>query len=674
MRGGWLILALGAISGCGGGAAEGDAPDGDAVTDGDEDGETGRDAGGDGEEDAISESPADIPPDGEDSPPDATDSDVGDGEAGGDADAEAGDADADAEDGDAWSDCDRDGDRYFAPLCGGDDCDDTRADVHPLALEACSDGVDNDCNGRRDGDDPFCDPGACVPPVPPTVITGDGEFRADWRETTDWSDTFGLWTCMLMGPMVPAHQALFRLTLAEARDVRVEVVDGGPADVALVRGCDPETAVAGECVEYWTAGTFRNVAAGTYLLVAQFEEWTPDAVPSTPDVALTVALSLPTPPPANDRCEAAVDVSAGGSFAGSTLGARVDYEAPMCSSRSFADVAYVFTLSATSDVELVVTPAFNLVVASECGALRMTHRACRRGWASLGALPAGTYYVLVGVQSATADDAGPFTLDVRIRTPAVPLPGNLCPDAVDLAPGASVAGELFGGTNSQETAPIRGSVCLSTINEGDVDVFYRFSLPAPRHLEVRFTGDTLVHSTLFTDCADIRTSTVACNAAPWTGPTSGLRYRDAPAGDYLLRLQTASTSPAPPGPYVLTLVAETPDSTCSAPVGTVSGPGSTELSGTTAASFDDHHGACGTTTAGPDVVYALDLAARSRVTIDASGSTGVAAYLRSDCASASSQLVCADPLAATTLEAGRYWLIVDASPGPYSVWVDRITL
>jgi hypothetical protein len=425
----------------------------DGIADAEDRGDPGPDPGDVAEDVAADEDGEDVPPDGEDLPPEVPEA--------ADADGDGATEDA-ADEGDIFSDCDRDGDRYYSALCFGNDCDDSRADVHPLAVENCTDGVDNDCNGFTDMADPFCDPTACTAPVPPTVIGADGTYSANWRETTDWSDTFGLWTCMHMGPMVPAHQALFRITLTEAQDLAVGVTAGGPADVALVRGCDPESAVAGDCIENGTTtGTFRNVAPGTYLLVAQFEEFMPGSDPTTADVTIAVARSAPTPPPPNDRCEAAVDISAGGTFTGTTLGAHVDYEAPMCSSRAFADVVYRFTLTEASDVELVVDPAFNMVVAEDCGALRLTHHACRRGWVSLGALPAGTYYVLVGAGSTTSSDAGPFELRVRVRTPAVALPGNTCADAVTIVPGATVAGDLFGGTNSQATAMYYWSFCLS---------------------------------------------------------------------------------------------------------------------------------------------------------------------------------------------------------------------
>lgn len=59
-------------------------------------------------------------------------------------------------------DCDRDRDGHRARACGGDDCDDTRGDVHPGASEWC-DGVDEDCDGVADAlPDGGVDPGAAA--------------------------------------------------------------------------------------------------------------------------------------------------------------------------------------------------------------------------------------------------------------------------------------------------------------------------------------------------------------------------------------------------------------------------------------------------------------------------------------------------------------------------------
>jgi len=55
---------------------------------------------------------------------------------------------------------DADGDGHLALACGGDDCDDSRADVYLGASELC-DGVDNDCDGLTDSADDGLRPALC---------------------------------------------------------------------------------------------------------------------------------------------------------------------------------------------------------------------------------------------------------------------------------------------------------------------------------------------------------------------------------------------------------------------------------------------------------------------------------------------------------------------------------
>lgn len=63
---------------------------------------------------------------------------------------------------------DRDGDGAASVACGGLDCDDADASVHPGATDACGDGIDQDCAG---GD------AACAPPPP---ATGGGHAGLTW--------------------------------------------------------------------------------------------------------------------------------------------------------------------------------------------------------------------------------------------------------------------------------------------------------------------------------------------------------------------------------------------------------------------------------------------------------------------------------------------------------------
>lgn len=48
---------------------------------------------------------------------------------------------------------DADSDGYYSASCGGNDCNDSSAAIHPGATENCSDGIDNNCNGLFDDQD-----------------------------------------------------------------------------------------------------------------------------------------------------------------------------------------------------------------------------------------------------------------------------------------------------------------------------------------------------------------------------------------------------------------------------------------------------------------------------------------------------------------------------------------
>ncbi len=80
---------------------------------------------------------------------------------------------------------DLDMDGHASRECGGDDCDDTRADVFSGAPEVCGDGVDQDCDGIVDG-----------PMImgPDTVVAGAEEAYGGEDVVWTGSDFAVLWT------------------------------------------------------------------------------------------------------------------------------------------------------------------------------------------------------------------------------------------------------------------------------------------------------------------------------------------------------------------------------------------------------------------------------------------------------------------------------------------------
>jgi len=63
---------------------------------------------------------------------------------------------ADSADPECTTNCDNDNDGVEGLQCGGADCNDFNVFVNPNLPEVCDDGLDNDCNGLTDGDDPVC--------------------------------------------------------------------------------------------------------------------------------------------------------------------------------------------------------------------------------------------------------------------------------------------------------------------------------------------------------------------------------------------------------------------------------------------------------------------------------------------------------------------------------------
>jgi hypothetical protein len=225
----------------------------------------------------------------------------------------------------------------------------------------------------------------------------------------------------------------------------------------------PRTACAGACVDLQTDPSNCS-ACGRACLRGQ----------------VCAAGVCSTPPPSNDRCAGATELNlaAGSSLTvgATTVAATHDLDAP-CLGAGLGDVWFRFTLSRRELVyaDTLASPGFNskLFFASSCSAALTTRTAgdlvcdniggidcaVSRGSQVYSLLPAGTYYLVLTVQSGAA---GTATLNVQ-HLPA----GN--GDVLPLAPGSSTPSGSTSGT-SGTTGTCGGS--------GPEDAFWWVTCPA----------------------------------------------------------------------------------------------------------------------------------------------------------------------------------------------------
>jgi len=178
--------------------------------------------------------------------------------------------------GDGAPSCDQDGDGYLAVTCGGDDCDDTRNDIHPGAPDVC-DGDDNDCNGKADEND-ACD---CKDPPPkPSLPYADevclkgGWFWMGMGQTDPDAYVFGYTS-------TPIHHVFVSPYYLDAYEVTnrryIACIDAGVCTVDP----DPATGKPWDKLAHSTPDTLdRPFIAGGVLDGEKFCKWAGGWLPS----------------------------------------------------------------------------------------------------------------------------------------------------------------------------------------------------------------------------------------------------------------------------------------------------------------------------------------------------------------------------------------------------------
>ena len=538
-------------------------------------------------------------------------------------------------------DLDEDGDADF--FCeGGLDC----ADRDPLrsstVSEICDDAVDNDCDDLVDeatcGRPPYdtCDN--------PLDVSAGGVFVVN---------TSGATPDYMLGCGGTRPDLVLTFTIAETdgpRDVRIEAEGDFFSTALALRTTCTDRATEVDCSSGFP-GTIRrrSLEPGTYFVVLHGY--------GAGEIAVTVALTEPTPPPTNETCATPIDVSAGGTFTGTMLDVDDDLTTG-CGFSGSPDLVYSFTTAAVRDVRISATATTGESLAwevrptcdSSTGAVRCAYGGPASG--RIHELPAGTYYLVLEGPSHTEVD---FSLSVEFLDPTPILPGDQCSNAIPLTLGTPATGSLTDMEDDLETS------CGFRYR----DVVYSFTLPARRDVTVDIgSGTTFMNASVRTACAD-GAAQLRCSSG---GPVR-MRLRDLAAGTYYvvveaLRATSFTVSVTDMAPT--TAVPVTGNDTC-ATAHVVPATGGL-FTGTTTALVDDVRTAsCGGMAQSPDAVFQLVLASRQRVVASTDGSSfDTVLHIHNGMCRTGAESGCDDDggdgstsLLDRTLDAGTYYYVVD---------------
>jgi hypothetical protein len=351
-----------------------------------------------------------------------------------------------------------------------------------------------------------------------------------------------------------------------------------------------------------------------------------------------------------DACDDPLDVSAGGFFELTSLGAIPDYELG-CAPSGRRDVVLSFEITEAQDVTIRAEGRSITYVAlrSTCDD-RTTELECNSGFPGAvrrRALPAGEYYVLI------ADIGGEVGVEVIFEDPTEPPTNESCAMPLDVSAGGTFPGSLVDVGDDVESS------CGST---NAPDLVYSFTTTEERDVVVSaasVSGDSI--SVAVQSTCDDEGSELRCVR----GSTAGTRLHQVPAGTYFVIVEGSSSRETD---FSLDIAFEDPTpppagDLCSNPI-PITAPAS--VTGTLADKQDDIDLSCGFNYR--DVVYELTLTERSDlVAVADGGGSFMYVGLQQACGDDSSQLRCVsgNPARARVrdLSPGTYYLVLESFSG-----------
>jgi len=296
---------------------------------------------------------------------------------------------------------------------------------------------------------------------------------------------------------------VYYFTLSEPRDVSVSVAPVGTSAtyvVAMRTTCESGATEIGCRSGNPAQFTRRSLAAGTYYIIV--------SGPTTAgsQFLLQVTMSPATPVPPGDVCGTAVDISAGGTFAGSTIGTSDDYVPSCGATATYVDSVYRFTLAAPQDVTLALTSS------APTSYLDLRSGACGGGTAIRCAsgtapsvfqrnVPAGDYWVLVDTSVETS-----YTLTATFGPPTTACDGAV-PINVDYT-SSSTYTFTYTGTTAGRPADFTPVSCVSGTGP---DMPFRLVLPARSAVTITSATTDYDGALYIRSSCDVASSQIDCD-------------------------------------------------------------------------------------------------------------------------------------------------------------------
>jgi hypothetical protein len=407
---------------------------------------------------------------------------------------------------------------------GGTDCDDFDPTRGTQTLEACEDGIDNDCDDAFDeADCGTLEHDTCGDAL---EVSAGGSFSIDARGARpDYALSCG---------EELGRDVAFVLELEEPADVVLRargVRSNGDQEIATlaVRGdCDDMDSEL-KCRRGFPAELrIRALPEGRYFLLAHSQ--------SAASIVLDVAFDAPSEAPTNDACEDPVELGQTDRVT-SNFVETTDDEALVCGFAGAADLVYAIDIDETSDLELSAISTsgerMSMEVRRSCDNPESTLRCISDAPAQgrLRSVEPGRYFIVVeGPASRDVD----FSLDVAVLPPTDSPAGEGCAQAVDLPLGETIDGTLAG---RQDLIDVRCG-CASC------GLFMRetvFRIVVDERTDVGLTiegGDARMHYALRSECSDGATQRSCSDGVPLFE-----RVRNLEAGEYFVIVESAQTAP-----------------------------------------------------------------------------------------------------------------------------------